>query len=381
MKMRKTVVVSAVNFTEGGPLTVLRECLAAATEVLPPEWDILALVHDESLISLPRVRAVAIPDAKTSWWWRLRWEWFGFSKLSQQWEPEFWLSLHDITPRVQARYQAVYCHNAAPFYRVRLREMLHEPKLLLFSLFYAGLYRLHIRRNRYVIIQQEWLRQEFLRRFGSLPLLVAHPSQDLSPTRGTQKLVAHHVFLYPALARVFKNLEVIGEAVNLLQARGVENFEVRLTIDGTENRYARWLKRRYGQLPNLRFLGRQDRNQMHEHYKEASAMLFPSRLETWGLPITEAKAHKLPMLVADLPYARETVGEYDLVTFFEPQSPELLADLMAAIISGVWQPTGNSQRPPVPPYAANWGELWALIVEDQANSASSNTNAAPDARP
>jgi glycosyltransferase involved in cell wall biosynthesis len=381
IKMRKTVVVSAVNFTEGGPLTVLRESLAAASEVLPPEWDIVALVHDESLIRLPRVRTVAIPDAKISWLRRLRWEWFGFNKLSQQWEPELWLSLHDITPRVQARYQAVYCHNPAPFYRVRLRDILHEPKLLLFSLFYVGLYRLHIRRNRYVIVQQEWLRQEFLRRFGSLPLLVAHPSKDLSPKRGIQKLTTYHVFLYPALARVFKNLEVIGEAVNLLQARGIENFEVRLTIDGTENKYSKWLKRCYGQLPNLRFLGRQDSNQMHEQYKEASAMLFPSRLETWGLPITEAKLHQLPILVADLPYAHETVGEYDLVSFFDPKSPELLADLMVSIISGVWQPTGNSQRPPRPPFAAHWGELWALLVEDQANPNSFGVNTVHEARP
>ena len=368
MKTRKTAVVSAVNFTEGGPLTVLRESLAAAAEALPAEWDIVALVHDESLISHPRVRTVSIPDAKTSWWRRLRWEWFGFNKLSQQWEPELWLSLHDITPRVNARYQAVYCHNPAPFYRVGLREILHEPKLLFFSILYSGVYRLRIRRNRYVIVQQEWLRQEFLQRFGPLPLLVAHPSQDLSPTRGTKKLGAHHVFFYPALARVFKNFEAIGEAVRLLKARGVENFEVRLTIDGTENRYARWLKRRYGHLPNLRFLGRQDRNQMQKLYTETTVLLFPSRLETWGLPITEAKAHQLPMLVANLPYARETVGEYDQVSFFDPQSPEQLADLMAAVISGSWLSMGNSQLSVRPPFAAHWGELWVLLVEEQTNS-------------
>jgi glycosyltransferase involved in cell wall biosynthesis len=311
------------------------------------------------------VKTVEIPDAKANWLRRLYWEWFGFRKLSKEWKPEFWLSLHDMTPRVFARHQAVYCHNPAPFYRVGLREMLQEPKLLLFSLLYARLYRLNIKRNRHVVVQQEWLRQEFLRLFGPLPLVVAHPSLDLSPTRGTLKKPAHHIFIYPALARVFKNLEVIGEAVRLLQVRGVRNFEVRLTIDGSENRYARWLKRSYGQLSNLRFLGRQDRNQMLEHYKEASAMLFPSRLETWGLPITEAKKHRLPMLVADLPYAHETVGEYDLVSFFDPQSPESLTDLMAAMIAGNWQPTCNRQCPLARPFAAHWGELWALLLEDQ----------------
>jgi glycosyltransferase involved in cell wall biosynthesis len=368
---RKTVVVSAVNFTEGGPLTVLHESLAAAVEVLPPEWEIIALVHDEGLISLPRVRTVAIPDAKASWWRRLRWEWFGFKELSQEWKPELWFSLHDITPRVHARYQAVYCHNSAPFYRVRSREIIQEPKLLLFNLFYASLYRLFIRRNRCVIVQQEWMRQEFLRRFDQLPMVVAHPSPDLTPTRGTLKSNAHHVFLYPALARVFKNLEIIGDAVSLLQARGIRNFEVRFTIAGSENRYARWLKKRYGHLPNLYFLGRQDRKQMLANYKEASVLLFPSRLETWGLPITEAKQHELPMLVADLPYAHETVGEFDLVSFFDPGSSNRLADLMASMIAGTWQPDGNRQRTPGSPFAANWGELWAVLIEEQTASGSS----------
>lgn len=372
MKTRKTLVVSAVNLTEGGPLTVLRESLASAVDVLPADWEIIALVHDAGLINLPRVRTVAIQDAKARWWRRLRWEWFGFNRLSRQWKPEIWFSLHDITPRVQAGLQAVYCHNAAPFYRVRPREILQEPKLLLFSLFYACLYRLNIKRNRHVFVQQDWLRQEFLRRFGPLPMVVAHPSQDRLPTHGTLKPNAHHVFLYPALARVFKNLEVIGEAVSLLQAMGIRNFEVRLTIDGSENRYARWLKHRYDNLTNLHFLGRQDRNQMLKHYQDASALLFPSRLETWGLPISEAKQHRLPMLVADLPYAHESVGEYDLVSFFDPQSPELLADLMASMITGTWQPAGNRQSPPGRPYAAHWGELWALLVEDQAASSSSD---------
>ena len=321
MKTSKTIVVSAVNLIEGGALTVLRESLASAIEVLPAEWEIIALVHDAGLIRLPRVRIVEIPDAKTSWWRRLRWEWFGFRKLSLQWKPEFWLSLHDITPRVHARHQAVYCHNPAPFYRVHPREILQEPKLLLFSLLYGSLYRLNIRRNRHVIVQQEWLRQEFFRHFGPLPMVVAHPSQSLLPKNGILKQVDHYVFLYPTLSRVFKNIEIIGEAVKLLQARGVRNFEVRLTIDGTENRYARWLKRRFGQLPNLRFLGLQSHDRMLEHYKEGNALLFPSRLETWGLPITEAKQHQLPMLVAEVPYAHETVGEYDLVSFFDPQNP------------------------------------------------------------
>ncbi|WP_435419184.1 glycosyltransferase [Parerythrobacter aurantius] len=377
----KLLVVSAVNFSGGGPLTVLRESLASAVEVLPPEWEIMALVHDAKLIDLPRVRAVAIPDAKAAWWRRLRWEWFGFARLSKQWKADVWLSLHDITPRVSAGRQAVYCHNPAPFYRLSLRETMQEPKLWLFNLFYAWLYRLNIRRNSHVIVQQEWLRHEFRKRFGPLPMLVAHPAADQTPRTGILRETGRQVFLYAAFPRVFKNFEVIGEAVSLLVNRGVTEFEVRFTIDGSENRYAAWLKQRFGHLAQLRFIGLQPPDAMPDLYAEATVALFPSRLETWGLPITEAKGQGLPMLVADLPYAHETVGEYDLVSFFDPLSPDRLARLMEAIIGGTWQADGSTPTAPGGPFAANWDELWTMLVAEDApasvqSSASEKANAA-----
>lgn len=366
MNHRRVVVISAVNFTAGGPLTVLRECLASAIAVLPSEWSIIAIINNPDLINMPRVKKVVIPEAKKAWWRRLYWEWFGFNKLSQEWRPDLWLSLHDITPRVQARYRAVYCHNPAPFYSLSLREAILEPKFLLFSLLYSCLYGINIEKNKYVIVQQEWIRRKFLRRFGLLPLIVAYPSQVLTSTSGMFKHSAKKVFLYPALARVFKNHELIGEALNLLAAKGVKNFEVRITIDGSENNYARLLRRQYGNLPNLKFLGLQDADQMLAQYKEASVLLFPSRLETWGLPISEAKQFKLPMLVAEAPYARETVGDFDLVSFFNPSSPEQLAELMKSIMDGTWRPLGNLGRKPANPYAANWDELWSLLIGEEA---------------
>lgn len=355
---RRTVVVSAVNFTDGGPLSVLRESLASAVDTLPEDWDIIAIVHSRTLINLPRVRLVEVPDAKRAWWRRLYWEWFGFQRLSRQLQPDLWLSLHDITPRIQTKRQAVYCHNPAPFYRMKWHEIVLEPKLLLFNLFYAHLYRTFIKRNHYVIVQQEWLRQEFLRRFGPLPMVVAHPSIDTAPPHGKLPTCLPYVFFYPSLARVFKNIEVLCEAARLLRQRGAVDFELRLTLDGSENRYARWIKTRYSSTHGIRFMGRQDRAEMETNYREASALIFPSRLETWGLPITEAKQHGLPMLVANRAYARETVGSYDLVSFFDPDDPRQLAILMESMIRGSWCPEGNTQQLPTQPFAATWGALW-----------------------
>lgn len=359
------IVVSAVNFTEGGPLTVLRDCLATAAAHLPKNYEMIALVHRSELINEPGVRLISIPGAKKSWVHRLYWEWFGFRRISRDLKPALWLSLHDITPIVSAARQAVYCHNPSPFYRVSLREALMEPKFLIFNQLYAILYRVFIRRNYCVVVQQEWLRVEFKKRMGQqLPVVVAHPSlrSDERPRMaGTYPPV--FTLIYPALPRPFKNIEILGKAAQILAARGVNRFEVRLTIDGTENRYARWLLRKFGQIAQVRFIGRQTKDEMAGQYKEVSAIVFSSKLETWGLPITEGKALRLPLLVADLPYARETVGRYDLVSFFPPESADALADLIQSMIEKTWQPTGNISSRPDAPFAPNWESLWDILTD------------------
>lgn len=356
------IVVSAVNFTEGGPLTVLRECLASAAAVLPANCEIVALVNRADLINEPRVRLISIPSSKKSWFHRLYWEWFGFMRISRELKPALWLSLHDITPRVSAARQAVYCHNPSPFYRIRVREALMEPTFLMFNQLYALLYRLFIRRNYCVVVQQDWLRAEFIRRMGQLPVVVAHPSFRAVERPSASKLGPVFVFIYPALPRVFKNIETLCKAAQLLASRSVSDFEVRLTLDGSENRYSRWLRNRFSDTTQVQFIGRQTKDEMAFQYGEASAVVFPSKLETWGLPITEGKAQRLPLLVADLPYARETVGTYDLVSFFPAESPEALADLMQSMVEQTWQPTGNHHSDPAAPFAPDWTSLWGILT-------------------
>lgn len=148
----------------------------------------------------------------------------------------------------------------------------------------------------------------------------------------------------------------------LISELGVSGFEVRLTLDGSENPYARWLMRSFGSMAQIKFIGRQTKDEMDMQYREASAVVFPSKLETWGLPITESKARRLPLLVADLPYARETVGNYDLVSFFSAESAEALADLMQSMVEQTWQPTGSYHSDPEAPFAPDWASLWGFLI-------------------
>ena len=90
-------------------------------------------------------------------------------------------------------------------------------------------------------------------------------------------------------------------------------------------------------------------------------MIFPSKLETWGLPISEYKETQKPMLLADLPYAHETVGTYDKVAFFNPYKAEDLADKMVKIIDGTLELEQTIEQKKEP-YCSSWKELLLKIM-------------------
>lgn len=363
------LVVSAVNFSEGGPLTVLRDSLATAAETLGERWRITALVHDHALVDIPGVETLAFPRSKSSWLRRVALEWWQFAALSRRLRADLWLSLHDMTPRVTARRQAVYCHNPSPFYAPSWTEAWYDPGFFAFNKLYLWLYRAFIGRNDAVIVQQDWLRNE-LRRYHR-NVVVAHPgttapvaASSVPALPGKSSSTEPLRLLYPALPRVFKNIETVCAAVVALPKALRSRVELRLTMDGSEGRWARAMCRRFGAHPAIRFIGRQDRAGMAAEYAGCDLVVFPSRLETWGLPISEAKAAGKPLLVADLPYAHEAVGSYSAVSFIDPHDTAAWTAAIAAAVDGQWVPQGQQGFAPPAPFFADWPSLWTYLTRE-----------------
>ena len=356
------LVVSAVNFSEGGPLTILRECLQAARASLPVEWEITAIVHDRRLIDIQGVRLLEFPDSKRSWLRRLYYEFWHFERLSKQLRPDVWFSLHDISPRVVAGRRVVYCHNASPFSRMPLRNLPLDPTQFLFTLFYGYLYRINIHKNDLIIVQQDWMRQAFRRLYGVKNVAVAYPICAALPVQEASTDSRCDVFLYPSLPRVSKNFEVLCEAAELLRQKVGASFEVRLTVAGQENPYAARLYRRYGASLVVKFIGRQSPAEMAAQYRQAGTVVFPSLLESWGLPISEGKMWRKTLLLADLPYAHEALGSYDCAAFFDPYDPAALAHLMAEVLDGKPRVQPHSIPPVAGPFAADWESLLRLVI-------------------
>lgn len=132
------------------------------------------------------------------------------------------------------------------------------------------------------------------------PLWKTPPERPLgNPTR----------FLYPSFVAAHKNFELLAGVFGSLRRRGIDN--VRLTL--TTNRGDRLQKRTLQDLfahasPLVDFVGAVSRADLPTLYGHHDALLFPSRFESFGLPLLEAMVMGMPIVATDEEWAREICG-------------------------------------------------------------------------
>lgn len=353
-------------------MSILKECLFELNNPSYEEYDIKFLVHDRSLLSQDvkkNITFIEFPLSRKSYFFRFYYEYFKFRQLSKAWDVYLWLSLHDISPFVISKKQAVYCHNPSVFRTVSLKDVYLQPTLFLFTIFYKFIYKFNIKSNKYIILQSSWMRDAFSDLFSisKKSIIVAKPTSTIHYPNGSNDVFRdkQSVFFYPAFPRSFKNFEIIGEACKILQGENITNFKVYLTLDGSENKYSKLIYKKYKDISNIYFLGLLSHDEVFDFYKKCDVLIFPSTLETWGLPISEFKAFNKPILLVDLPYAYETLGYYQKVNFFDANSPKILAELMRKHIYDNINFDGNKDHNILPPFASNWKELFQILLQDK----------------
>lgn len=367
----KTIVVSAVNLNVGGTLTILKDCLRYLSDLAKAgNYRVVALVHSRRLAEYDGIEYIELPWSKKRWVNRLWCEYVTMKRISRELSPVFlWLSLHDTTPSVEADKRAVYCHNPFPFYDWKWRELFMNYKIVLFSWFSYFIYKINIRENSKIIVQQQWIREEFKTMFSlnDRLIVVAPPERTRNsydyPFITCEKL---YTFFFPSSANLHKNFEILCEAAELLENElGPDRFRVVLTMSGEENRYSRWLYKKWREVRSIDFAGFMSQEKLYGYYQSADCLVFPSKVETWGLPITEfmeASGDK-PMLLSDLPYAHETASGASKVCFFNPSDPKELKERMKELIQDKCVALASVPKLDIEePKADSWKELFEILL-------------------
>lgn len=362
----KTLIISGVNLFQGGPLKVYFDCLdSIINSRYYNNYKIVAFVHNKDLFReyFDKIDVIEVPKSRSSFIFRLFYEYVYFYVFSLKHKVDIWLSLHDITPNVIAKKRYVYCHNPLIFEPDVQKLRLNNIGKYIYSKLYTRLYKKNIKKNKYVIVQQNWIREEFKRLFKIDNIIVARPIVKKLSIDNKLESDGIFTFLYPAFPRSFKNFELICKAVEEIDRKNKLEYQVLLTIDGTENEYSNNIVETYKHNKHIKFIGLQNLDNMKELYCKTDCLVFPSKLETWGLPISEFASTGREMLIVDLPYAHETVGTYEKVDFFESDNVLELAKKMNDSILGKNEFHHVIEYEPQQPYCNGWDELCDFLLE------------------
>ncbi|GAA0482084.1 glycosyltransferase [Tatumella punctata] len=343
----KKIVLSGVNMVEGGILTIFRTLI----KILSSDSDIkiICLVNKKELFESEmlndNIEFIEFPDVKRSWLKRIKFEFIDSYFISRRLKADLWICLHDITANLYRTKQMVYCHNPSPFYKVTKKDFTFDKKFFLFTIFYKLLYRINIKKNDTIFVQQEWIADNFRQWFGISNVLVSRPQNEKVASNAEARDCNYNpfenkvIFFYPSFPRTFKNFEVIIKSLKLLKEKNINAYNkvvILLTIDDDMNKYSKHIcdEIRDAGISNIKLLGKLDITAVHKIYRgSCDYLLFPSKLETWGLPLTEAKSYEIPIIVSDLPYAHETIGNYKKCKFFDPENYYSLSNVFEEIIN------------------------------------------------
>lgn len=336
---KKKIVVSGINIRNSGTLTIYHNFLDEIIEnKLYKKYEFIAMVSSKDLFQKYSnyIELIEFSKEKKSRIMRFYYEYFYFNKYSKKEEIYIWISLNDKTPKVCSKYQYVYCHNPSIFYKCTLKDIYFSLTFYFYTLLYNKLYKHNIECNNGVIVQQSWIAEEFLKKFPIDNIYIMRPefNERLKKNESKKKDKKETIFIYPTAPRSFKNCEVILEASKILQDQGIKKYRIYLTIKGHENRYAQYLYKNYSEDSCIKFCGFLKKDDLEELYKEADCLIFPSKLETWGLPMTEFKKYNRNIIAADLPYAHETLEGYERVAYFNTENSIQLSALMKEVIGG-----------------------------------------------
>lgn len=127
-----------------------------------------------------------------------------------------------------------------------------------------------------------------------------------------------------------KNLECVVEAMLELQRRGADVPDLVLAGGRRKKVETYFSSERFSSIAkHVRFVIDPNQTELRKLYEKAFALVLPSRMEGWGLPVGEALWCGTPALAADIPALREVGG--DLALYFDPDKPVDLANLLVGL--------------------------------------------------
>ena len=319
------IMVFDVPAESGGALSVLHEFYTEFVHDQENEY-ILVLSLPE-LKETSNIKVLRFPWIKKSWVHRIYFDHLIAPKLIKKHKVDKVLSLQNITIRNTKVYQSVFVHNALPFteYEISIKE---NKKLWVYQNIIGKNIMKSIKRADHVIVQTNWMKKKCIEQLkvSREKIEVKPPKINIEVKKRFKKTKeSMSTFFYPAGGSIYKNHKLIIDACLALKEEGINDYKVIFTLKGDENGHIAYLNNivEKNELP-ISFNGNLTREKVFDFYTKAT-LIFPSYIETVGLPLLEAKMHGTPIIASDCAFSKEILDGYEKVEFTDPFDAEDLA--------------------------------------------------------
>lgn len=339
------ILVLDIAASKTGALSVLRdfyEYVLKRCGECTDEW-IFVTGSPEILgsSSSSKIRTIVRSDVKASSAARLKFELLSGGAWVNSLKPDIVFSLENMLPKGIDRSirQVLYIHQPVGFQKEKKFSLFKrsEREQALYQKFYHKLILASARRADCSVVQTEWMKDALIKDANLPEDRVFKVRPDIPDLSGYVRSGEFRPdsFFYPASDLPYKNHIAIDKAAELLKSRG----------------YA----------PKLRYTKDQllSREEVFAEYNR-STLVFPSYIETFGMPLGEARQFGNPILASDAGFSREVLSGYDNAHFFNPFDEGALADLMQEVMEGKIVPHKPCK---VDPVVSSYSKLVDIILE------------------
>lgn len=326
-EMKKNIFINASAAKHGGALSIVRHFLYYLEN---NDSNNLYYIHCPALKEqkLPsNVFLVDAPFFRKSWIYRIYWDVVGYRR---------WIKKNKLKVDLYISFQnsgfwnsqptLIYYHQPIPLSPYKWSFLKPEERVLWF---YKNIYLILVRwsfnNNTEFVVQSQWIKEKLSStlRIEANNIHVIRPSLPLIHT----EIVDNFPFdnskinlFFPAALLVYKNHLVLVKALEHIRKIGgdYQKYLMHFTIQCSDSSNIVKLINKLELKESFVFHGNISFEQVCTMYKSCDVVVFPSYMETFGLPLIESAQFGKQMIVADCDYSRENLKGYPSVDYIDP---------------------------------------------------------------
>lgn len=330
------ILVYDVAAEDGGGLFVLKKFYNDVLRKSPSNIEWIFMTSLDILKESENIKVFRYEGVKKSWGHRLIFENFYLPKIIKNLNLDLIISLQNMPIKRCKQRQFVYLHQSLQYCPKKFSFLRSEERgMAIRQHIICEIYKTALPMSDHIFVQTQWIKDATKKwlKWPEEKISVVPVSLDYSsvPVKKYKEKNCRD-FFYPARAEMYKNHEIVIEACKKLIKRGVSDFKIYFTIKPGDNQYAEGLTRKSRGLP-IEYIGMISYESMWDYYSK-TILLFPSYLETCGLPMLEAKLAGAWILASDMPFSREALADYPNKEYFTYNNADSLAIKMKEFLDG-----------------------------------------------